>query len=262
MEFPCRKRNFRSLVLCRAAPAGYRVRHGAVGDAVDGAEASGGMEEDAAMQFEDRREAGKALAEQLIELSGEGRLPDPVVLALPRGGVPVADEVARALDAPLDVLVARKIGAPFQPELGVGAVAGEAPPVYDRDLLGRLGLTEEELAPVAEREQAEVGRREELYRRGRGALQLAGRSAIVVDDGVATGSTARAALRAVRRADPARTVLAAPVCSPEATAMLSGDADEIVCSQRPASFGAVGFWYAQFPQLTDDEVLEILHVMK
>lgn len=214
------------------------------------------------MQFKNRREAGKVLAEQLVERQRDGRLPDPVVLALPRGGLPVADEIARALDAPLDVLVARKIGAPFQPELGVGAVAGEAPAVYDPDLLARLGLTEEALAPVAEREQAEVRRREELYRHGRGALRLAGRSAVVVDDGVATGSTARAALRAVRRAEPARAVLAAPVCSPEATAMLSWEADEIVCSHRPASFGAVGFWYEQFPQLTDDEVMQILHVMK
>lgn len=220
------------------------------------------MEEDVAMQFQDRREAGKALARQLLEQQRDGRLPHPVVLALPRGGVPVADEVARALDAPLDVVVARKIGVPFQPELGVGAVAGEAPPLYDPELLRRLGLTEEDLRPVAEREQLELRRREELYRHGRGALDLAGRSAVVVDDGVATGSTARAALYAVRRAGPVRAVLAAPVCSPEAMSLLSEDADEIVCSYRPESFGSVGFWYTQFPQLTDEEVLDILHVLK
>jgi predicted phosphoribosyltransferase len=219
------------------------------------------MEEVAAMQFQDRREAGKALAAQLTERQRDGLLPDPVVLALPRGGVPVADEIARALNAPLDVVVARKIGAPFQPELGVGAVAGEAPPLYDAALLGRLGLSEEDMRPVAEREQVEARRREDLYRYGRGPLDLAGRSAVVVDDGVATGSTARAALYAVRRADPVRTVLAAPVCSPEAMAMLSGDADEIVCSHRPVAFGSVGFWYAQFPQLSDEEVLDILHVL-
>jgi putative phosphoribosyl transferase len=214
------------------------------------------------MQFRDRREGGRSLAGKLTEQQREGRLPDPVVLALPRGGVPVADEIARALDAPLDVIVARKIGAPFQPELGVGAVAGDAPPLYDPAVLGQLGLTEEDLRPVAEREQAELRRREQVYRHGRGALDLAGRSAIVVDDGVATGSTARAALHAVRRTGPARTVLAAPVCSPEAMSMLSAEADEIICSHRPAAFGAVGLWYADFPQLTDDEVLDILHVMR
>lgn len=217
--------------------------------------------EEAAMQFLDRREAGKALADKLTEQQRDGRLPDPVVLALPRGGVPVADEIARALGAPLDVVVARKIGAPFQPELGVGAVAGEAPPLYDPVLLGHLGLTEEELRPVAEREQAELRRREELYRHGRPALDLTGRSAVLVDDGVATGSTARASLRAVHRARPARTVLAAPVCSPQAMELLSRDADEIVCVHVPAAFGSVGFWYQRFPQLTDDEVLNILHVM-
>ena len=214
------------------------------------------------MQFRDRREGGRALAEKLAERQREGRLPDPVVLVLPRGGVPVADEIARALPAPLDVVVARKIGAPFQPELGVGAVAGDAPPVYDPVILGHLGLSERDLAPTAEHEQAELKRREEAYRRGRGRLDLTGRSAVVVDDGVATGSTARAALRAVRQAGPVRTVLAAPVCSREATEQLAGDADEIVCAYVPPAFGSVGFWYTDFPQLSDDEVLDILHVTK
>jgi putative phosphoribosyl transferase len=220
------------------------------------------MEEDAAMQFRDRREAGRALAEKLTEQQRDGGLPEPVVLALPRGGVPVADEIARALGAPLDVVVARKIGAPFQPELGVGAVAGAgaAQPVYDPVLLGELGLSEEELRPIAEHEKEEARRREAVYREGRGSLDLRGRSAIVVDDGVATGSTARAALRAVRRARPVRTVLAAPVCSPEAMEHLSADADAIVCAHVPPAFGSVGFWYTSFPQLTDDEVLDILRV--
>ncbi|SCK36958.1 phosphoribosyltransferase [Streptomyces sp. WMMB 322] len=214
------------------------------------------------MQFRDRREAGKALAEKLTRQQHEGRLPEPVVLALPRGGVPVADEIARALGAPLDVVVARKIGAPFQPELGVGAVAGDAAPVYDPVLLGELGLSERDLARTAEREQAELKRREEAYRRGREPLDLAGRSAVVVDDGVATGSTARAALRAVRQAGPVRTVLAAPVCSREATDQLAGEADEIVCAYVPPAFGSVGFWYGSFPQLSDSEVLDILHVTR
>jgi putative phosphoribosyl transferase len=214
------------------------------------------------MQFSDRREAGRALAGKLTGQQQEGRLPDPVVLALPRGGVPVADEIARALGAPLDVVVARKIGAPFQSELGVGAVAGQAPPLYDPVLLGQLGLTEEELRPTAERERAELRRREDLYRHGRPALELAGRSAVLVDDGVATGSTARAALRALREAHPARTVLAAPVCSAQAHEMLSGEADDIVCVQVPAAFGSVGFWYQSFPQLSDEEVLDTLRVTR
>lgn len=214
------------------------------------------------MQFRDRREAGKALAEKLAERQREGRLPDPVVLALPRGGLPVADEIARVLGAPLDVLVARKIGAPFQPELGVGAVAGDGPPVYDPTLLRQLGLTERDLEPTAEREQAELKRREEAYRRGRGPLDVAGRSAIVVDDGIATGSTARAALRAVRQGGPQRTVMAAPVCSREAVQQLSAEADEVVYVHIPPAFGAVGLWYEDFPQLSDREVLEILHVSK
>lgn len=212
------------------------------------------------MQFRDRREAGKALAEKLAGKQREGRLPEPVVLALPRGGVPVGDEIARALGAPLDVVVARKIGAPFQPELGVGAVAGNAGPVYDPVLLEHLGLSERDLAPTAEREQAELRRRTEVYRKGRGSLDLTGRSAVIVDDGVATGSTARAALRAVREVGPVRSVLAAPVCSKEALKQLSGEADEIVCVYVPPAFGAVGFWYTDFPQLSDEEVLDILHV--
>lgn len=212
------------------------------------------------MRFRDRREAGQALAGRLTAQQREGRLNDPVVLALPRGGVPVADEVARALGAPLDVVVARKIGAPFQPELGVGAVAGEAPPLYDRGLLSHLGLSEADLSLVAEREREELRRREELYRRGRPALALGGRAAVLVDDGLATGVTARAALGSVRRARPERIVLAVPVAAPEAADFFRREVDDFVCLDTPSSFGSVGFWYDDFAQLTDDEVLDILHV--
>lgn len=250
MEFRCRKGNFRSafcvVPLKRGTAGGGAPR----------------MEEEVVMQFRDRREAGKILAEKLSRLQDEGRLPDPVVLALPRGGLPVADEIARELGAPLDVVVARKIGAPFQPELGVGAVAGDAPPVYDPVILRQLGLSEHDLAQTVEREKAELKRREQAYRKGRGPLELEGRSAVLVDDGIATGSTARAALRALRQAGPVRTVLAAPVCSKEAMEQLAGEADEIVCAYVPPAFGAVGFWYASFPQLSDDEVLDILHVSR
>ncbi|MFC9502905.1 phosphoribosyltransferase [Streptomyces sp. NPDC057002] len=212
------------------------------------------------MRFRDRRQAGRELAEKLRARQHEGALPRPLVLALPRGGVAVASEVAAALDAPLDVLVVRKIGAPFQEEYGVGAMAGDEVPLLDEDALRHLGLGVAALAPVIERERQELRRRERLYRQGRPAPDLRGRTVIVVDDGLATGSTARAALRSVRRQEPARLVLAAPVCSPEAAELMRAEADEVICLHQPAAFMAVGLWYENFDQLTDQDVLEALHV--
>ncbi|MEU0675551.1 phosphoribosyltransferase family protein [Streptomyces sp. NPDC006172] len=209
------------------------------------------------MRFHDRAEAGRILAELLRARHEHGALPDPVVLALPRGGVAVAVEVARALDTPLDVLVVRKIGAPHQEEYGVGAIVGENV-LYDEAALDRLALTESRLAPVIERERRELQRRERLYRQGRPAPDLRGRTAIVVDDGLATGSTARAALRAVRRLAPRRTVLAVPVGSPEAVSLLLPEADDVFCLYQPATFIAVGLWYEDFEQLSDDDVLAAL----
>ncbi|SHH44502.1 phosphoribosyltransferase [Streptomyces sp. 3214.6] len=210
------------------------------------------------MQFRDRRQAGGKLADELRTRQEQGALPDPIVLALPRGGVTVAAEVARVLHAPLDVLVVRKIGAPFQEELGVGAITGDDEALFDDDVLGRLGLSRSRLAPVVERERTELRRREGLYREGRPAPDLRGRTVIVVDDGLATGVTARAALRSVWRRAPRRVVLAVPVGAPEAVLLLRAEADDVICLHQPAHFMAVGLWYEDFQQLTDADVLDAL----
>ncbi|MFF8828127.1 phosphoribosyltransferase [Streptomyces sp. NPDC015131] len=210
------------------------------------------------MRFRDRGEAGRELAARFTEWRRQGRLDDPVVLGLPRGGVPVAAEIAAALHAPLDVLVVRKIGAPYNPEVGIGALAGDRPPVFDERALAVLGLAPERLAARVEAERAELRRREELYRGGRPAPRLRGRTVVVVDDGLATGATARAALRAVRASGPARLLLAVPVCSGQALTALRGEADEIVYLYQPPYFEAVGQWYDDFAQLTDAEVVRAL----
>ncbi|MGP4053116.1 phosphoribosyltransferase, partial [Streptomyces sp. 2A115] len=209
------------------------------------------------MRFHDRRHAGEVLAAALSEWAEGHEVTDPVVLALPRGGVPVAAVIARALNAPLDVLIARKIGLPRRPETGIGAVAGEDPPVFDQATLALLGMTEYQFATEVARQRDEVHRLEELYRQGRPAAPVRDRTVIVVDDGLATGVTARAALIHLRRQSPARLVLAVPVGSAGGVAQLQ-EADEVICPHRPRHFGSVGEWYDDFGQLADREVTETL----
>lgn len=210
------------------------------------------------MRFTDRAEAGRALAERLCARRDGGAYPDPLVLALPRGGVPVAAEVARALGAPLDVLVARKIGVPGRPEVGIGAIAGEDPPFFDTQALAMLGLSEDRLAPDVARERGELHRREALYRDDRPPPPVAGRSVLLVDDGLATGVTARAALRHLRGRRPARLVVAVPVCEAASAAAVGEEADEVVCVHRPPDFHGVGEWYEDFHPVPDNEVISIL----
>lgn len=205
-------------------------------------------------RFTDRRDAGRMLAAALV---AEG-WPAPVVLGLARGGVPVAYEVAVGLRAPLDVLVVRKIGAPWQPEFGLGAVTADDPPVYDERTLRALGLRPEDLRTGCERERAEARRRERVYRRDRVPEPLEGRDVVVCDDGLATGVTARAALRSVRSQRPRTLVFAAPVCAPGASARLRDEADRTVCLASPEFFQAVGQFYDDFGQTTDDEVNALL----
>jgi putative phosphoribosyl transferase len=208
------------------------------------------------LTFADRAEAGRLLAERLAAL----RLEAPLVLALPRGGVPVAAEVARALSAPLDVAFVRKIGAPYQPELAVGAVADGVEPeiVLNDELVASLGIDAEFIAAQARRELASIERRRAEYAPLRPRIDPAGRAVIVVDDGVATGMTMQAALRHLKRRKPARLIAAVPVASRDALEMLEREADEVVCLSAPRDFGSVGAFYRDFGQVSDGEVAALL----
>lgn len=208
------------------------------------------------MMFEDRADAGRQLAAALSGYKGQ----DCVVLALPRGGVPVAAQIAEALAAPLDLMLVRKIGVPFQPELAMGAVAGGDPPIIVRneDVIGMAGITPAAFDRVRDEEIAEIARRRAAYVGGRAAAEVAGRVAIVVDDGVATGATTRAALQAVRALRPSTLVLAVPVAPREALTALRKEADDVVCLQDHLVFGAIGTSYANFEQVSDKEVRQIL----
>jgi predicted phosphoribosyltransferase len=208
------------------------------------------------MRFTNRREAGRRLA---TLLSPYAKHPDVIVLGLPRGGVPVAAEIAQSLGAPLDVFLVRKIGAPHHPELAIGAVAEGDVQVLDRSLIDYLSIPEASVHEISRRERAELGRRQARYRPGRPAPPLGGRTVILVDDGLATGATMEAAIRAVRQSSPARIVAAAPVGAPETCDRLARLADEVVCVERPVHLEAVGLWYDDFSQTTDQEVVALLN---
>ena len=204
--------------------------------------------------FEDREDAGRRLAERLARYRDER----PVVFALPRGGVPVGYEISRSLGAPLDVFVARKLGAPGQPEFGIGAVAPGGVRVLNGNVVERLGIPADYLETVTRKETAEVERRLRHFRGGRPEPEVRGRTVILVDDGLATGVTAQAAVEALRRLEPRRLVLAAPVCAAQTAERLGPEVDELVCLTEPPDLGAIGFWYRNFEQTSDEEVIGLL----
>ena len=208
------------------------------------------------MKFADRGEAGRRLADKLLHLKDR----QPVVLALPRGGVAVGFEIAQSLDAPLDIVLVRKIGVPWQPELALGAVTdGAAREIFvDRDLATSLDVPDNYIEEETARQLEEIERRRKSYCEGRPALEVAGRTAIVVDDGIATGATMRVALQAVRRRGPARSVLAVPVAPPDTLAALRKEVDEAVCLETPIGLVAIGFYYRDFHQMRDSEVTDLL----
>jgi putative phosphoribosyl transferase len=206
--------------------------------------------------FRDRQEAGQKLAGRVRALAAR----DPVVLTLPRGGVPVGAEIARAIKAPLDLVIVRKVGAPGNSELAVAAIVDGNPPdvVLNREIVEAYGLDEVTLGSMADRERPELERRRRVYRAGRPPLPIAGRTAILVDDGVATGTTMKVAIRALKRRSPREIVIALPVAPPETVAELGREVDRIVCLSEPSRFHALGYHYREFPQLTDEEVVETL----
>ncbi len=205
--------------------------------------------------FRDRREAGRLLAAKLTAYANR---PDVIVLALPRGGVPVAYEVARALGAPLDVFVVRKLGVPGSEELAMGAVATGGVRVLNDQLVNRLGIPDHLIDAVAVREGQELARRERLYRGGRPLLDVRDRTVILVDDGLATGATMHAAIAVLRQLHPARIVVAVPTASPETCEEMRAEVDDVICAITPEPFQAVGRWYQDFAQTTDEEVQDLL----
>jgi putative phosphoribosyl transferase len=209
------------------------------------------------IRYRDRADAGRAVAARLAEYAGRG---DVLVLALPRGGVPVAFEVARALKAPLDVFLVRKLGVPGREELAMGAIATAGVRLINRDIVQHLNIPARVIDEVAAVERAELERREREYRDDRPPPEVAGRTVILVDDGLATGASMRAAVAALRQGHPARIVVAVPIASAATCEEFRDLVDEVVCAQTPEPFHAVGIWYEDFSQTTDDEVRELLAI--
>jgi putative phosphoribosyl transferase len=209
------------------------------------------------VRFRDRFEAGRILGEYLRSYAGRG---DVLVLALPRGGVPVGFEVARRLGAPLDVFVVRKLGTPWHEELAMGAIASGGVRVLNDEVVQGYDIPEPIIAEIIEREERELVRRERLFRGGRAPPRIGGRTVILVDDGLATGSTMRAALKALRQQAPARIVAGVPVGAPETCEEFQGEADEVICVRTPEPFYAVGQFYEDFSQTSDEEVRELLEL--
>ena len=207
------------------------------------------------MRFRDRAEAGRLLAAKLRAYANRS---DVAVLALPRGGVPVAFEVAEALEAPLDIFLVRKLGVPGHEELAMGAIATGGIRVLNKEVIRYLGIPDEMVDAVAAKEQQELERRERLYRDGRPMIDVRGRTSILIDDGLATGSTMRAAAVALRQQQPARIVVAVPVAAESTCKAFRAEVDEVICAMTPEPFYAVGLWYEDFSQTTDEEVRDLL----
>jgi len=204
--------------------------------------------------FKDREDAGRRLAVRLTRYGDEA----PVILALPRGGVPVAYEISRSLNAPLDVFIARKLGAPGQPELGIGAVAQGGTRVLNERIVQQLGIPDDYLERIAAKEEEEVKRRLRLLRGDRPEPDVRGRTVILVDDGLATGVTARAAIRALREREPRRLVLAVPVCAAQTAEVIRPEVEDLVSLETPSDLYAIGYWYEDFEQVSDEEGVELL----
>jgi putative phosphoribosyl transferase len=209
------------------------------------------MTQDLRWRLHDRHEAGAVLAARLAEYAGR---PDGLVLALPRGGVPVGEVIAEELRLPLDVFLVRKLGVPNQPEFAFGAIASGGIRVLNREVIAAVGLTSDQVEQISEEEQRELERRARVYRDDAPAPLVEGRTVILVDDGVATGSTMYAAVMSLRQLEPARIVVAVPVGAPEALTLLNEIADEVICPIAADPFDAVGSWYEEFPQVSDEEV--------
>jgi len=207
------------------------------------------------MIFQNREQAGQQLAEKLLAYRGRT---DVIVLAIPRGGVPVAFEVARILKAPLDIFLSRKLGVPGQEELAFGALASGGVRVLDRDLISELNLSRKEIDRIAENVERELERREQVYRGNRSPIRIEGKVALLVDDGIATGSSMRAAIKALRQMKPSRLVVAVPVASLQACQKLRSEVDELVCVYAPEYFYAIGQFYEDFSQITDETVSDLL----